>query len=143
MTCFAEKWDARRACPLPPQGGGPGVLLVRGARSGQSRRALESPDQPSVNPVKTAQVHLMRVRLFDRLPRPATAEAETAAAGWTLPATRTCRGVQLVHVGQVCTCINDTCPDPSGPHVVSFRCIVMSNPCPTCGAQAWGHDTAR
>ena len=80
----------------------------------------------------------MRVKLFGRVPEPSAADpVETTPAAWSFPVTRTCRGVQLMHIGQVFTCINDTCPDPSGPHTVSFRCIVMENPCPHCGAEAW------
>ena len=85
----------------------------------------------------------MRLRLFGRLPRPQgpvdDRELEDGLAGWAMPATRSCRGVQLAHIGQVMTCTSDTCPDVEARHVVSFRCIVMANPCPTCGAQAWGH----
>ena len=80
----------------------------------------------------------MRVKLFGRVPQQSADDpAETTAAPWSIPATRHCRGVQLVHIGRVCTCIDDTCPDPSGPHTVSFRCIVMGSPCQHCGAEAW------
>ena len=82
----------------------------------------------------------MRVKLFGRLPQPSAADpAETTASAspWTLPVTRQCRGVQLMHIGQVFTCIDHACLDPGGPHTVSFRCIVMANPCPHCGAEAW------
>ena len=85
----------------------------------------------------------MRVKLFSRIPRPAgepdpsDATDPTGLGTWALPPTRTCRGVQLVHLGQICSCINDACPDPEGPHTVSFRCIVMADPCPSCGAEGW------
>lgn len=85
----------------------------------------------------------MKLRLFARLPRPfGPVDDESAVredASWAMPSTRTCRGVQLMHVGQVMTCTSDTCPDIEAKHVVSFRCIVMANPCPACGAHAWGH----
>lgn len=85
----------------------------------------------------------MRLRLFGMLPRTVAPgeDAERADDGlgdWAMPSMRSCRGVQLAHVGQVMTCTSETCPDVEAKHVVSFRCVVMANPCPLCGARAWG-----